>query len=112
MTSAAVWRGLKKWWAMTGSNRRHPRCKRGALPTELIALRKVAINGFPGGRGLIAAKLPTDNPYLAPHSARQEFARLAEESDRRTPVSLTAANQPANLPAASSDREMNTRRAS
>ena len=25
------------WWAMTGSNRRHPRCKRGALPTELIA---------------------------------------------------------------------------
>ena len=22
---------------MTGSNRRHPRCKRGALPTELIA---------------------------------------------------------------------------
>ena len=26
------------WWAMTDSNRRHPRCKRGALPTELIAL--------------------------------------------------------------------------
>ena len=26
-----------KWWAMTGSNRRHSRCKRDALPTELIA---------------------------------------------------------------------------
>ena len=25
------------WWAMTGSNRRHLRCKRSALPTELIA---------------------------------------------------------------------------
>src|SRR5882724_11565765 len=25
------------WWAMTDSNRRPPRCKRGALPTELIA---------------------------------------------------------------------------
>ena len=25
------------WWAMTGSNRRHSRCKRDALPTELIA---------------------------------------------------------------------------
>jgi hypothetical protein len=25
---------------MTDSNRRHPRCKRGALPTELIALRE------------------------------------------------------------------------
>ena len=24
------------WWVMTDSNRRHPRCKRGALPTELI----------------------------------------------------------------------------
>ena len=27
------------WWAMTGSNRRPPRCKRGALPAELIAPR-------------------------------------------------------------------------
>ena len=24
------------WWAMTGSNRRHPACKAGALPAELI----------------------------------------------------------------------------
>jgi len=28
---------------MTGSNRRHPRCKRGALPTELIALTKEGV---------------------------------------------------------------------
>lgn len=33
-----VWKG-NKWWAMRDSNSRHPRCKRGALPTELIALR-------------------------------------------------------------------------
>lgn len=26
-----------EWWAMRDSNSRHPRCKRGALPTELIA---------------------------------------------------------------------------
>jgi hypothetical protein len=25
------------WWAVTGSNRRHPACKAGALPTELTA---------------------------------------------------------------------------
>ena len=25
------------WWAMTDSNRRPPRCKRGALPAELTA---------------------------------------------------------------------------
>ena len=29
-----------KWWAMTGSNRRPTRCKRVALPAELIALKK------------------------------------------------------------------------
>jgi hypothetical protein len=27
---------VKQWWAMTGSNCRHPACKAGALPTELI----------------------------------------------------------------------------
>ena len=30
----------EKWWAMTDLNRRHSRCKRDALPTELIALAK------------------------------------------------------------------------
>src|SRR6476660_9745266 len=39
------------WWAMTDSNRRHPRCKRGALPTELIARR-----GEPLGRLAAARK--------------------------------------------------------
>ena len=29
----------QRWrWALPGSNRRHPRCKRGALPAELKAL--------------------------------------------------------------------------
>ena len=28
----------KKWWVVTGSNRRHSRCKRDALPTELTTL--------------------------------------------------------------------------
>ncbi len=31
---------MEKWWAMRDSNSRHPRCKRGALPTELIALSR------------------------------------------------------------------------
>src|SRR5207248_11499018 len=26
-----------RWWAVRDSNSRHPRCKRGALPTELTA---------------------------------------------------------------------------
>lgn len=29
--------GVFTWWALPGSNRRHPRCKRGALPAELKA---------------------------------------------------------------------------
>ena len=28
-------KGPKKWWSQTGSNRRHPACKAGALPAEL-----------------------------------------------------------------------------
>jgi hypothetical protein len=28
----------ERWWAVRDSNPRHPRCKRGALPTELTAL--------------------------------------------------------------------------
>lgn len=26
---------IEKWWSLTGSNRRHPACKAGALPAEL-----------------------------------------------------------------------------
>lgn len=33
-----LWWSETAWWAMTDSNRRHPPCKGGALPTELIAL--------------------------------------------------------------------------
>jgi hypothetical protein len=28
--------GIDDWWRMTGSNRRPPACKAGALPAELI----------------------------------------------------------------------------
>ena len=30
--------GILRWWRMTGSNRRPPACKAGALPAELILL--------------------------------------------------------------------------
>ena len=38
-TGAAPKQGAEGW-ALTDSNRRHPRCKRGALPTELRARRR------------------------------------------------------------------------
>ncbi len=31
-----------RWWSLTGSNRRHPACKAGALPAELRPLRLCA----------------------------------------------------------------------
>ena len=39
----ALFRGVY-WWAMTGSNRRPSRCKRDALPTELIARYPVSVS--------------------------------------------------------------------
>lgn len=41
---------VDEWWAVTGSNCRHPRCKRGALPTELTA--------HPSGKDLSASVRP------------------------------------------------------
>ena len=40
----------KDWWSWTGSNRRPPACKAGALPTELqppgLPLKVVGLDGF------------------------------------------------------------------
>ena len=39
----------KKWWSLTGSNRRHPACKAGALPAELRPHSLTEPdNGWPG----------------------------------------------------------------
>jgi hypothetical protein len=36
--TATIPSGLREWWSRTGSNRRHPACKAGALPAELRPL--------------------------------------------------------------------------
>ncbi len=36
------------WWSRTGSNRRHPACKAGALPAELRPLITYGKDGGPG----------------------------------------------------------------
>ena len=48
------------WWSRTGSNRRHPACKAGALPAELRPL-------FPGLKR--RRRLPS--PWLTRHRARR-----------------------------------------
>ena len=41
----------RMWWRMTGSNRRPPACKAGALPAELIPLFRIQGTGTRGQGG-------------------------------------------------------------
>src|SRR4249920_3299871 len=50
---ADIWVSIElNWWRMTGSNRRPPACKAGALPAELIPRR------MGGGSGWIRTNDP------------------------------------------------------
>ena len=44
-TSTAPALVFRFWWRMTGSNRRPPACKAGALPAELIPLSTLCLSG-------------------------------------------------------------------
>ena len=48
------------WWSQTGSNRRPPACKAGALPTELWPLQVSGIRSQQSGRSLRARHRITD----------------------------------------------------
>src|SRR5690242_5023136 len=54
---------LKVWWSQTGSNRRPPACKAGALPTELwprlVPFFQAALGHPPGLVGLERFELST-----------------------------------------------------
>lgn len=52
---------IEDWWRMTGSNRRPPACKAGALPAELIPQSCThQIRPAPFGGGMpVSAKAPT-----------------------------------------------------
>jgi hypothetical protein len=43
---------MKGWWSQTESNRRHPACKAGALPTELWPLTQGVSCVSPGELGV------------------------------------------------------------
>ena len=54
---------IEDWWRQTGSNRRPPACKAGALPAELCPQRNHSDQGIRltpfGGGMLVSAKAPT-----------------------------------------------------
>jgi hypothetical protein len=71
------------WWSQTGSNRRPPACKAGALPTELWPRRRSRIRSHAvmphRGRPLSVARL-SDPKDRDPHGAR---ASLTQGSGRQ-----------------------------
>src|SRR5579864_7482261 len=83
--SSIVSRLTGKWWAMTGSNRRHPPCKGGALPAELIA-RGFILSVF---YATAVQSLAPPFPCFPPNAVRNLLecggktpVRRAERSDR------------------------------
>ena len=65
--------GWQNWWAVTGSNRRHPACKAGALPAELTANR----TGFyrPGALSRRKQKIPDNANAPAAWPARASASK-------------------------------------
>ena len=57
------------WWSLTGSNRRHPACKAGALPAEL--------------RPLVHRRAPTKGAILLPRAPARASARSRYRAIRR-----------------------------
>jgi hypothetical protein len=101
----------ERWWAMTGSNRRHSRCKRDALPTELIAPRgwtsdakarrlgqakRVGVHGFCKSAPLVAAIYPRI-ATLARSDRTMKARRQSSRSGRHStnPVSVIRARSSA-----------------
>src|SRR6266545_2622414 len=78
--------GLAIGWAVTGSNRRPPACKAGALPAELTARLRVhtseAIRNGRGGAAPPAAGAPDARPGL--EVFQTEFRSQREEASARS----------------------------
>src|ERR1041384_2065578 len=64
-SSQLSYRPGQRWWSWSGSNRRPPECKSGALPAELQPLVRNTNRGRLDARGGRRADPPTP-PYLLP----------------------------------------------
>ena len=98
--------GLRKWWSRTGSNRRHPACKAGALPAELRPLIVSLIRNR-GDPTILADCEVVGLGGLEPPTSRLSSARSNQLSykpldcaaDRLSPTRRTSrkANRPSRL---------------
>ena len=72
---------IKKWWSIAGSNRRPPRCERGALPAELM----------PHGSIIILKRTTRSTAYemslfesgFIMHQKRKSYVGFAKDSGNR-----------------------------
>src|SRR6201985_2180743 len=60
---------MSRWWSQTGSNRRPPACKAGALPAEL----------WPRSAERVPVRVRDHRPAFAKASAGHFFVRAASE---------------------------------
>ena len=70
--------GDRRWWSQTGSNRRPPACKAGALPTEL----------WPRANGWLANRSSRILAQASPHSASKTRVNALYGLRRATFASL------------------------
>ena len=64
--------GAQVWWSVSGSNRRPPACKAGALPAELTPRSRfvVRLRRTFASRRPLAGRAPRSNPGARPRKAR------------------------------------------
>lgn len=62
----------RKWWSLTGSNRRHPACKAGALPAELRPRK-----GFPCEARAAVRSSRQPDPMVGPGRLELPTSRLS-----------------------------------
>lgn len=74
------------WWSQTGSNRRPPACKAGALPAELWPLKPVALDRMVG---LGRLELPTSRLSSA-RSNQLSYKPLTTETCRKQSIEAIA----------------------
>src|SRR5262249_4374853 len=87
---------FSRWWAVTASNRRHPACKAGALPTELTALtaRLSLSEGAAQARQIFPAFHAKTAPYGAVLMRQRQCAVSPEPSSSTagSPEAVSAAS--------------------
>ena len=72
------------WWSQTGSNRRPPACKAGALPTELWPQREKAVATIMVGLGRLERPTSPLSGVRSNHLSYRPDPRIKSEDTRRS----------------------------